>query len=1103
VTPGPPDLALRRSQLTPERRAILERWLQGRDRTDRQGISRRAGGGPAPLSFAQERMWLLEQLMGGDATYSTLPSATWLRGPLDAALVARSFAEVVRRHESLRTTFEMSAGEPRQVVAPSLSLPVPVVDLRDRPDPEAEAMRLARSAGHSPFDLARGPLIQASLLRLADEVHVLLLVMHHIICDGWSDTVLVRDLAATYSALAAGRPSPLEPLPIQYPDYARWQRDRLRGPALERLLAYWRDRLAGAPPLELPTDRPRPPVQGLRGASLRLEVPAVTAARLRALGRQRRATLFMTLLAAVAVLLQRWSGQEDVVVGTPVANRARAETEGLIGCFVNTLALRVDLSGDPTFLELLDRVRDLAVEAYAHQELPFERVVDEVQRVRDLSRSPLFQVMFALQDAPRSDLEFGGVRVTPVELDHWVAKYDVDIEAREWQGTLHVRIRYDADLFDAGTRERITGHLQTLVAGVAAHPDRRLSELPLLSDAERHRLLREWNETAREYPVVPAHELVLAQVAARPDAIAVTAPDGSLAYGDLGLRASRLARALRDLGVGPDTRVGLCVGRSRDLVTGILGILMAGGAYVPLDPAYPEERLAYMLADSGAPVVVAQAHLLAVLPADRPRVLLLDELDAPGPGVPEPADGARAIHPDNLAYVIYTSGSTGRPKGVMISHRSLSNFAQANGEYVGAGPDDVMLQFATPCFDVSVLEIFTALTTGARLAVPERETLVSPSELTAFMRREAVTIVDIPPAVVELLPAEAFPALRVQLIGGESFSGALATRWQAPGRRVINGYGPTEATVMMTVEECRGAYEQMPPIGRPMANHQVYVLDSGMRPVPVGVPRELYLGGAGLARGYLGRPDLTAERFLPDPFGPEPGARLYRTGDVARFLPDGGLEFLGRVDHQVKLRGHRIELGEVEAVLTQHPSVRQAVAVLAGPGGAARRLVAYVQPEPGAAPDGAELRTWLGRRLPGHMVPSAIVALDRLPLTPSGKVDRAALPAVEEGLLERARAGIPPRTEMERALVEEVFAPVLGVERVGVEDSFFELGGSSLQLAQVQHRIREVMGVELPLRVLFQGPTIAELAVHLEGLEPERGREPSDDAAGEREEGEI
>ncbi|WFF05904.1 amino acid adenylation domain-containing protein [Micromonospora sp. WMMD1076] len=1089
---GTADIAGRRAALNPARAELLRRWTAGR--AGSAGIPRLPDDGPAVLAYSQERLWLLDRFLGGGSAYNTIPLAVRLRGPLDPQTFRRSLAEVVRRHEIMRTRFTTVGGEPRQVVLPDVPVAVELVDLHAEPDPPAAAERFVAEHRADTFDLAGGPLFRTWLLRLGGDEHLLLHLTHHIISDGWSDDVLVREIATIYQALADGGESPLPPLPVQYRDFAAWQRERLSGERLERLLGHWRDRLGDAPrTVELPTDHPRPAVQRLAGITCPVRIPATTTRALRAVARAGDATLFMVVLTAVDVLLARYSGQNDIVVGTPVAGRTTPETEALIGCFINTLVLRTDLSGHPTFRQAVARVRQVALAAYANQELPFERLVELLQPDRDTSRNPLFQVMFALQNSPPTDQRFGPFTLSPVELDNGVAKFDLTIDLREFDGELVGRLQFDSDLFDPATCERMTRHFTTLLTAVAQDPDQAVSDLPLLDAAEAALVTGEWNATEVAHELESLHRLVERAAARWRDTIAVSAPDGQLTYRELNRRADLVARALREAGVGPDTLVALFVDRSVALPVGILGILKAGAAYVPLDPTHPADRIAAMLSDAAVAAVLTTGALRDVLPAQPAPVLAVDALP--------PASGTGALPDvplDALAYVIYTSGSTGRPKGVMISHRAVANMIRSTLDDIGVDPGDAVLQYATVCFDVSVLEIFIALCGGTRLVIPDSETVLNPHALTRLVQAEQVTVFDIPPAVLELLDADATPSLRVQFIGCEAFGGPLATRWQRPWRRLINGYGPTEATVMMTLMELDRPYDRMPPIGTPMPNHQAYVLDERLHPVPVGVGGELYIGGTGLARGYLHRPGLTADRFVPDPFARHPGGRLYRTGDLAAYRADGVLSFLGRVDRQVKIRGYRIEIGEIEATLGTHPLVGQAVVAVRGDSTDSKHLVAYVQPAGAAGFTSGEIRDWLGRLLPAYLVPQVIVPIDALPLLPSGKVDRAALPdpaTLTASRPDEDRPAATARTAMQRRLVEDVFGPVLGVADLDVRENFFQLGGNSLHLAALQSRIAEVLGVEVPLRTLFQMPSVAALATHLEGRSPhaERARQPRDD----------
>ena len=1040
-----------------------------------RAIRPRATTDAPPLSFAQQRLWLLDQLVPGNPFYN-IPSALRLCGPLDVPALERSLSEIARRHQTLRTTFRPSEGRPVQVVAPAALLTLPVVDLGGLPEVEREAaaLRLAREEARRSFDLARGPLLRTTLLRLGAAEHVLLLTTHHIVSDGWSRGVLNRELAAVYGAYAAGRPSPLPEPPIQYADFALWQRQRLRGELLETLLAYWRRQLAGLPPLELPTDRPRPSAQTFRGARHAFVVPDRHVSALTTLGQREGATLFMTLLAAFTALLHRYTGREDIAVGSPIAGRTRPELEGLIGFFANTLALRTDLSGDPTFRELLRRVREVCLGAYAHQELPFERLVEELGPERDLSRNPLVQVLFALQNAPRHPPQLPGLAVTPLEVDAGTAKADLELHLREGAGGLEGTLVYSTDLFDAATAVRLTGHFRTLLEGVAADPERRLSDLPLLTEPERHRLLVEWNATAREYPREACiHQLFEAQVERTPDAVAVISEDRRLTYRELNARANRLAHHLRGLGVGPEVPVGICLERSTDLVVGLLAILKAGGAYLPLDPAYPAERLAVMLADAEAPVVVTQRRLCDRLPDGGARAVCLDA-DRARIDAEAGHDPARSARPDNLAYVLYTSGSTGRPKGVALEHRGTVAFLEWAGAIFSPADLAGTLASTSICFDLSVFELFLPLSRGGAVILAENAL-----QLPCLPCAGRVTLINtVPSAMAELMQVDGVPrSVRTVNLAGEPLPNPLAQQLyrRETVRRVFNLYGPTEATTYATAAPVtRGALEA-PSVGRPIANARVYVLDRHLRPVPVGVPGELHIGGAGLARGYLGRPELTAERFIPDPFGDEPGGRLYKTGDLARYRSDGVIDFLGRLDDQVKIRGFRVEPGEVEATLGQHPAVRQAVVLAREDRPGDKRLTAYVVPRRGRGPAASDLRRFLGERLPGQMVPSAFVVLAALPLTANGKVDRRALPAPEPVRPELESAYAGPRTAVEEVLAG-IWAEVLGLERIGIHDDFFDLGGHSLLAARLIARVGDAFHMDLPLRSLFEARTIARVA---------------------------
>ncbi|HXO22566.1 MAG TPA: amino acid adenylation domain-containing protein [Thermoanaerobaculia bacterium] len=1044
-------------------------------------ILRLPRGGELPASFAQARLWFLEQLGIGGAAYN-LPAGLRLTGSLDPAALAAALAAIVRRHECLRTTFAAVEGRVIQVVAPPSALPLPIVDLSGLPGLEGEASKIAGEAAKVPFDLTRGPLLRTALLALGDGEHVLLLTMHHIVSDGWSMGVFLRELAAFYEGFAENRPPTILELPLQYADFARWQREWLRGDVLAAQLGYWRERLAGAPALlELPADRPRPAVASSRGARAILQVSAERTAALRDLGRQQGATLFMELLAAFQALLARTSGQDDVLVGTPIANRTRAETEGLIGFFVNTLVLRADLSGGPGFGDLLQQVRETTLGAYAHQDLPFEKLVEELRPERALSHSPLFQAMLTLQNAPLPAPRVAGLAMIPFEVAGDGAKFDLTLRFVEAEGGgLTGQLEYARDLFDAPTMARFLGRLEALLAAAVADPRRPLAEIVLLGAGERHQVVHEWNDTAAAFPRdLCLHQLFAAQAARTPASVAVVGAAERLTYGELEARANRLARCLRGLGVGPETRVGIALSRTPDLLVGLLGILKAGGAYVPLDPSYPRERLELILADAqqgtAAPVLVTEQGLLGRLPAFGGRTLCLDRdrAEIAGESASPLAAAEIGVEPSNLAYVIYTSGSTGRPKGVAIAHASaVALIGWASGVYGDAELAGVLASTSIT-FDLSVFELFLPLARGGKVILAENA-LALP-ELAAAAE---VTLVNtVPSALAELLRVNGMPAsVAVVNLAGEPLRSSLASRLHGLGtvRGMWNLYGPTEDTTYSTCARVAADEGREPTIGRPIAGSRAYVLDREQRPQPVGVPGELCLGGRGLARGYLDRPDLTARSFLPDPCSQTAGERLYRTGDLARFLPDGRLEFVGRLDHQVKLRGFRIELGEIEARLLAHPAVRESVVLAREDAPGEKRLVAYVVARSGdLATTASNLHAHLREALPDYMLPAAFVALDALPRTPNGKVDRKALPPPER---ERDETGyVAPRGPVEE-LLAGIWSEVLRAERIGARDSFFDLGGHSLLALQVVSRLRERCGLEVPVRALFEAPTLAGLA---------------------------
>jgi aspartate racemase len=1145
-----PGVMERRTKLSPEKQARLEKRLRGEltaasaasNRQKRsklrhqdssfQPISHRENRGSAPLSFAQQRLWFLNQLDPKSSFYN-VSIARRLSGALNVEALKQTLSAIVARHEILRTIFAQVDGNPVQQIHESQNVGLPVIDLTEWGEKEREikVKRLLQKEAKRPINLSSDLMLRAILLRLHREEHVLLLVLHHIAFDGWSTGILLQEITALYKAFCIGKPSPLPELPIQYADYAVRQRERLQGEVLEEQLSYWKKQLSGAPPvLELPADRPRPAAQSFRGARQSLELSKVLTEQLKNLSRREGVTLFMTLLAAFETLLYRYSGQDDIVVGTPIANRNLTEIEVLIGFFVNSLVLRTDLRGHPSFRELLARVREVTLGAYSHQDLPFEKLVEETQPERKSSYNPLFQVMFAYQNAPKQALEMPGLTVSPVEIPNETAKFDLSLSMVDTDRGLIGRLAYNTDLFDDTTICRILGNLQTLLKGVVENPERPIAALPILTDMERDQLLVEWNHTKREYPTDRCiHELFQAQVERTPDAIAVACADERLTYRALNTRANQLAHFLKIHGVGPEVLVGICMERSVEMLIGLLGILKAGGAYVPLDLAYPKERLAFMLRDSQPLILLTQQSLVERIPAEEVKVICLDgdwAAIAQNSGEnPVPNET-----PENIAYMIYTSGTMAKPKGVVIQHRSLVNYADTAISQFNLCPGDRILQFAPISFDTAAEEIFPCFACGATLVMRTDSMLDGVPVFLEKCQEWKLTVLDLPTAYWQELTAKLAmesltfpPFVRLVIIGGERALPEIFATWhEHVGRRVqlVNTYGPTESTIVATGCELgelakeNGASREVP-IGRPGYNVQTYILDPYLQPMPIGVCGELHIGGEALGRSYHNRPELTAEKFVPNPFSSEPGARLYRTGDLARYLPDGNIEFLGRMDQQVKIRGFRIELGEIEVVLAQHPSVREVVVVareevenaecgLIAEGGGdnpkskiqnlksgdpstplrtGKHLVAYVVPNPKETPSISELRGFLIEKLPEYMVPTAFVILEALPLTPNGKVDRSALPAPDRGRPDLEGAFVAPRSMIEDQLTR-IWEEILGIRPIGVTDNFFDLGGHSLLAVRLFAQIEKEFNKRLPLSSLFQGATVEHLASVISRADP-------------------
>jgi amino acid adenylation domain-containing protein len=1024
-------------------------------------------------SFAQQRLWYSCQLDSGAGAAYNVYAAFKMQGKLQTDLLEKAINRIVERHESLRTSFELSQdGSLVQVISEAEPFRIKLVHL-SASGQGVEVRRYAGEEARRPFDLAKGPLLHVTLFCLGEEEHVLVVTTHHIISDGLSMEVFVRELTSFYDALVNEREPDVEAVEFQYADFAAWQRNWFQGDVKEVQLSYWKQKLTGEPTvLELPADRPRPAQQTFLGGMRSCTLTASLSGQLRALGRKESVTLYMTMLAAFNALLHRYTGQNDIWVGTPIANRDRQEFEGMIGLLINTLVLRTDLSGNPSFQELLHRVRQLTLEAYTHQDLPFEQLVEALRPDRDPSRSPLFQVYFAPQIAARPELTSGDVRLTPFEVHNGTTIFDLTFFFAEAGEGIMIGTEYNSELFDEATIERMFGHLQVMLAAAVADPELRLSELSLLTEAEREQILTEWNDTRTEYPRdARLHDLIEAQADRTPEATAVVFEQQRLSYGELNARANQLAHYLRELGVGPEVLVGVCMERSLEMVVGLLGVLKAGGAYVPLDPTYPKDRLSFMVEDAGLKVLLTQESLAGIWTGHLVELVCLDR-DWPvisGRGV---ENSLTAVKAENLAYVIYTSGSTGRPKGVQISHRAVVNFVHSILRKPGITREDRLLAVTTISFDIAGLELYVPLTVGARVVVASRPAAMDGGALARLLTEEDITVMQATPVSWRLLLEWGWKGksdLKV-LCGGEALPRDLADRLLERAESVWNMYGPTETTIWSTVDRVepgRGAVL----IGRPIANTEVYILDHNLQPLPVGAVGELYIGGDGLARGYLNRRELTEERFIAHPF--KPGARLYNTGDLARYRSDGAIECQGRADHQVKIRGHRIELDEIEAVLNQHPDVRQAAVIVREDVPGDRRLVGYVVPAPESTMQIGKLGNHLKERLPGYMIP-ALVILDRLPITPNGKLDRGALPLpgpAESGVEEPFEE---PRDEIERFLAE-IWEQLLQVDRVSVYDNFLDLGGHSLLAMQVVSKIEKQLGLRLDVRELaFQ--TLGQLA---------------------------
>ena len=1079
------DLVQRLATLSPEKRALLERHLMEKavPAETEQKIPRRGALERVPLSFAQQRLWLLDQFEPGSAVYN-IPTAFQISGTLDVAILQKSLNEILKRHEALRTTFCAVDGEPVQLIMPTLSLIIQQTDLQELPENlrEKELQQLSAQEAQRPFDISKDPLLRAVLLRLEANNHVLLLTVHHIVSDGWSMGVFFRELSSLYNSFCAGKQSSLLELSIQYADFAVWQRQWLEGAVLEAQLSYWKDQLDGAQPvLELPTDRPRPSIQVYRGARHSLKLSSSLVMALKTLSRHEEVTFFMLLLAGFKVLLYRYTGQPDIIIGSPIANRNRREIEELIGLFVNTLVLRTDLSSNPSFKALLDRVREVCFGAYDHQDLPFEKLVEELQPERSLSHSPLFQVMFILQNAPHTLPEFGGSKLDPLEVDSGTAKFDLTLSMVEQADGLYGVWEYDIDLFDGVTIKRMAIHFQTLLEGIVADPERCISELPLLPDSEQNKLLVDWNDTRTDYPRNKCFfELFEEQAHIDPAKIAVEFEGKQISYDDLNSKANQLAHYLIDIGVGPNVLVGLFVDRSINMMVGLLGILKAGGAYVPLDPDYPIERLSYMLEESSSSVLITQDKFKDDLPESNAQVIFIDsdwehisqmrsenrifepEQERPGP--------------ENPAYVIFTSGSTGKPKGVQVPHRAVTNFLISMSQKPGVSSDDILLAVTTLSFDIHVLELYTPLIVGGKVIIASRETAFDGGQLAEVLADAGVTIMQATPSTWRLMITAGWKGskhLRA-LCGGEAFPrdvvGGLIDRVGS----LWNMYGPTETTVWSTCHQIKDA-EGPILIGRPIANTHIYILDADLQPVPVGVPGELYIGGDGVTLGYLNRPDLNHDTFITDPFQGKSETVIYKTGDLVKYRADGNIEYLNRLDNQVKVRGFRIELGEIEAAIGTYPAVKQVITGVKEFGSGDQRLVSYCKLQKTKAIDLGELRNYLRTKLPEYMVPQHFMEVEEFPLTPAGKIDRKTLLSYDVVSSGTEESEVVSQDQLVIQLIR-IWENVLKCNAIGVRDNFFDLGGHSLLAVRLFAQIEQIIGQKLPLTLLFKAPTIEQLA---------------------------
>jgi amino acid adenylation domain-containing protein len=1107
------DISERISALTPEQRALFDARLKQKGlhtpsvqtiprRNDRDSVT-------CPASIDQERLWFIDQLQPGNTAYNIF-NASRIRGSLNVPIMERVINELIRRHEVLRTTLKSVDGLPMQVIAPELKITLTPVSLQHLPEEEryAEAVRLTTEEFARPFDLEREPLVRVGLLRLAADDYVLQVNMHHAITDRWSFAVFEKELAVLYQAFATGQSSPLPELPIQFADYAIWQRERMNGDEYKKDLEYWHRQLADAPfILDFPTDFPRPPIQNFHGARVYVSYPKSLLDGLKELSRREGVTMFMTLMAAFKSLIYRYTGQHDLLISTPIGTRLRPETENLVGYLLNLLIVRTDLSGNPTFRELLKREQEACVGAFAHQEVPFGKLVQELKPKQDPSRNPIAQVAFLYLDFPEATaMQFLGLTASHIDIDNGASRFDITLAMTETSDGFTLSIEYIRDIFEHGRMERMAKHLKVLLAGIVANPDAHLSDLPVLTPEEQQQLLQRWNDTTRQFPsALLVHRLFERQAALRPHAPALLFEDQTLTFDQINSRANQLARQLLRCGLEPEMRVGVMLPRTPGVLVALLAIFKAGGCYLPLDPEYPAGRLVFMLDDAGASLLITEESLRVHLPEHAARVITLDA-EAEQLAQQSMENVESEVRPQQLAYIIYTSGSTGQPKGVAVEHRQLLHTMQSMQEVLKLTEADCVPSIASFSFDISLWELLGAPLAGGRcLLISTREALEA--SVTERLLKEATVLHAVPGLMRRFLSfargqaasasAETGRQLRRLFVGGEAVAPELLAEMREvfSSADVMVGYGPTEATIICAAYEVgreEAIHHQL--IGRPFANTVLRVLDSRGRLVPVGVEGEICIGGEGLARGYWQRADLTAEKFVGDPYSATAGARIYRTGDRGRYLSDGSIVFTGRMDEQVKVRGFRIELGEIEAVLIEHESVTEAAVVALEDKGSEKRLVAYLVAKQEASRNVSELRNYLKDRLPDYMLPSAFVFLDALPLTRQGKLDRRALPAPDAERPALAAAFLAPQTPTEKSLAS-IWTKLLDINRVGVNDNYFELGGDSLLATQLVSQMRGVFEVELPLVELFRHPTLAELAASIEEAIIEQMEEISDEEA--------